>query len=116
MLLDSDTIEVEINTASINTHHCLVEGRGGINARGDLVVQTDHPLVLYGVEEPIEGPRCWIRFDYERGQLTIAEVWPSECGANPAWCGGRGEMIGHTFRVADRQPGRCTSYDSFRDR
>ncbi|MFK8002498.1 MAG: tetratricopeptide repeat protein [Polyangiales bacterium] len=118
VLADTDSIEVEINTASINYHHCLLEGRGGINAAGELIVETDQPLTIYGDVVPIQGPRCWVRFRAVGQQrLELAEIWPVECGRNPEWCGGRGEMLGHAFDRESRQPNaRCERYDGVRGR
>lgn len=117
VLRDDDSIEVEINTSSINDHYCLLKGRGGVNAAGELVVETDQPLTIYGAVVPIQGPRCWIRFRAGHEQLELVEVWPDECGRNPEWCGGRGEMLGHTFaRGSRRRNARCTSYDGLRSR
>lgn len=117
VLRDGDSIEVEINTASINYHHCLLEGRGGMNTAGDLIVETDQPLTIYSAPEPIQGPHCWIRFSLNNQQLQLAEVWPVECERNPEWCGGRGEMLGHTFDRGSRQANaRCESYDGIRNR
>lgn len=117
VLPDGDTAEVEINTASMNDHYCLVEGRGGVNRDGDLVVQTDTPLMDYAPREPVTGPLGWIRFSFERGVLRLAEVWPTECAWNPDWCGARGEMLGHEFPVSERQRDhRCEDFDEIRGR
>jgi hypothetical protein len=110
-----EAIAVEINTTGVNHHHCILDARGGVNARGELVAQSDHPFVLLLHRHTLEGPRCWFRFELSRQGLHLAEVWPSECAANPDWCGARGQMEGYRFehRIVG---GRCDYYDEIRNR